>query len=948
MITDEKVDQALALIQKGAGNYEYFFSKLESPSWIEPLSRRGRFGHPPAPEYIGNLVRFPRWPEGEYLLRMATIAPEQVAAALDPSCFQSDNPLVHQLFLDIGSSLPTRHARNIAEQEAKWVKNQFALLTLYPEKAAALIVHLVNGGEPRVAMQLTSAILAVCEPQEPVESLVSQKQDIQSPPWRPSPVPRGKIDPVWMELFLRKVTEPLLEAAPNEFLRMLAANVDRAVTIHCSNHPEDPNDYSTIWRQHLSHSSHYGVLDEYLTGLTRAISFLGKQETDYSDQIVSALAPYRWPIFDRLRAFVYLEAQRASDESVGRFLTDPKRFVRASDNPEFLELLRKWSRSLSKNRVDQILQIIDGGPDPASYQYYLEHRVPLESVDSERKRIVEQWRLAWLYPLEAALDEARLRELNGLISEYNVPQPVIRTSGAFAIQSQSPTDLDTLKAFSTEQVIEYLRTWKPQSGFPFDQPSRGGLGNSLSQWVADSPNDVSRILAGFLRKDLHPTYITSLLDAFTSALKSEKQFDVYAVARAVEWVSENTKPEEKQEHEGWIEATWNWAHMSGARYMSELFLHEERLDLAKASDLFRAVRALCFVPSPTEQDEAEYKKKPNRYGSMALNSPRPVGVEALIRYGRWLKIATPEEDFRPDQLRSVFDLLEQKLDPIQEPSVGVREMFGMQFRTLAWLDLNWFVSVLPRLFPSKTHRVLDRFSWNSYLQFGSPLLGTFPAMRGRYEMALNALQKGDKEVADTERVLGSHVMQYYAHGAIELDDPLMQQFFARPSVALRAQVIGDIGWSLGHETAELSPGVQTRLMNLWESRMAALSESPRADADELGTFGWWLASRKFPEEWAVRQAVDVIERLRSLRPDFAAVETMAQLAPRFPYEAVRIVHVVFEEDRDGWAIHGWSQHLRGILVEALKAGPKARAEAEETIELLVSRGHRQYRDLPRL
>ena len=60
------------------------------------------------------MIRFPRWPEGEYLLRMAQQAPEVVAAAIDPVCFQSDNPLVHQLLIDIAAKLPPTLARDLA------------------------------------------------------------------------------------------------------------------------------------------------------------------------------------------------------------------------------------------------------------------------------------------------------------------------------------------------------------------------------------------------------------------------------------------------------------------------------------------------------------------------------------------------------------------------------------------------------------------------------------------------------------------------------------------------------------------------------------------------------------------------------------------------------------------------------------------------------------------
>lgn len=807
-------------------------------------------------------------------------------------------------------------------------------------------MHLAAGGESAAALQLATAVLEVRDPSKRRGAQAITGDDGETQLWKPSPVPRGKIEPVWAQLFLRRITEPLLLTIPDRFLEALASNLDRAVTIHCSNHRDDTEDYSTIWRPDLAHSSHYEMLDECVSALTGAIKFLGSQDVDNSERIMAALAPYRWPIFDRLRAFAYLEAARPDPAAIARFLSDVDRFRRPSRNPEFNELLEKWATSLHKGTLDVILRVIDAGPDPASYAYHLEHRVRPEDVEAERKGIINRWRLAWLHPLAAALDEARTKELNQLLERYNPPQPRGRTSGVVQLTDRSPTDLATFKALSVEEMLKCLKACvPPSSGFPFEQPSRSGMGDTLREWVADDPQHASDVIDAFLTKELHPAYLTGLLDAFSAALKAAKPFDVYAVTRAVEWVCENTNPEDGNEPNSWQEATWNWAHMSGARFMTDLLLLVERLELAKAPDLFRAVRALCFVPSPTEQDEVEYKKEASRYVSLALNSPRPVGVEALIRYGRWIKLANPEAEFTTAQLRPVFDVLERKLDPKQEPSAAVREMLGMQFRTLAWLDLDWFVSVIPKLFPGKADKVLDRFAWNAYLQFGGPVLSTVTAMRDRYEAAVRALQKKDDEVPELDRILASHLMQYYAHGALELDDPLFVQFFEHASVALRAQAIGDIGWSLGHENAPLSPAVQARLMRLWEGRMKALEAAPKREIDELGTFGWWLASKKFPDEWAVDQAMRVLERLSSLRPDFAVVEAFAQLAPRFPYEAVRVVHVLVEEDRDGWAIHGWNQHLRGILVEALNDGDKARREAEKMIELLVSKGHREYRHL---
>jgi hypothetical protein len=691
------------------------------------------------------------------------------------------------------------------------------------------------------------------------------------------------------------------------------------------------------------------VLNETVTALIGAIKFLTSQPGNHVEQILHALERYAWPIFDRVRAFTLLLVADADFELVARFLNEPRRYARASEIPEFTELLKKQAPALPKDVLTEILERIDPGPDPASYAYHLEHRVRPENVELEKTVIIERWQLDWLHPLAAVLDEAHAGELDRLLEKYDAPRPRFRSGGVRQVQDHSPTDLDSFREMSTEALVKYLKEWTPPSTvLPFEQPSRAGIASTLREWVADDPQHASEVLDSFLTTELDPVYITALLDAFAGGLKTEKPFDVYAVARAAQWVAENTDALMEVKAEGWNrEATWNWAHMSAARFLSDLFLEEKRLDLALVAELFPAVRAVCLLPRPTVEDEAEYKKEPSRYASFALNTPRPVGVEAMIRYGRWIKVAIPESEFTPASLAPVFEVLEQKLDATRDPSAAVREMFGMQFRTAAWLGLEWFLSVIPKLFPgkdgTKEEKTLDRFAWNSFLGFCGPVRETLPATRRRYLMAIKALPKGDAPAGENERTLASHLMQYYGYGVIELDDELLVQFFSSASVQLRAQAVGDIGWNLIQEGASLSPELQARYMRLWESRMELLKTASKEDADELATFGWWLARGKFPDEWAIEQALPILERVRSLRPDFAVVEALDRLSSKYPYEAIRVVHVLFEDDRDGWAIHGWDQHLDSILKAALSDGEMARKEAAEMIELLVARGFRGYR-----
>ena len=316
-----------------------------------------------------------------------------------------------------------------------------------------------------------------------------------------------------------------------------------------------------------------------------------------------------------------------------------------------------------------------------------------------------------------------------------------------------------------------------------------------------------------------------------------------------------------------------------------------------------------------------------------------------MRYARWLKQSAKDIKVDAQGLPEPFKLLAAHLDPERDNSVAVREMYGMQFSLLAWLDQGWWEQQLAALFPEGGKvRHLDRFAWNSYLRFSRPLVAMLPAIRFRYERAIDALQVNATEVSDSERSLGNHFMQYYAAGAIQLDDTLLTTFFAKASPALKAQTVGDVGWHLGEEgTGELDGTIRKRLMDLWEYRLARGMDQVNASKQELGAFGWWFASKKFPNDWSIHQLVAVVETFRNIKPDFAVVERLAELAQAYPYEAVRCLGIIFEEDRDGWSIHGWAESPQTIISEALKGNEQSRAEADRVVNLLVARGHRGFR-----
>jgi hypothetical protein len=940
VVSEEIVDRALALVAEGGGNYEYFFSQLNSPDWIEPLRQRGRFLHPPDAVSDGQYLRFPGWPEGEYLNRMAAIAPEAVHNALTTTWFASTNHNVHQLLLQIGAKLPPALAAQVGRGEAAWVSKQAFLFGLYSAKSVDLIRHLVQGKESEAALSLLGQILNVRAPEkenEEPETLI----DGQPFPWSVDPV--GRIDAWDTERLMRAVSEPLAESSPDAFLSLVSNELDKAILIH-ENDRGNEEDFSTIWRPHIAHGNHRDLLDILVTTVQNAALLVSRKHQNGYEVVLRVFKKHQWPIFKRLEAYVLSETESVPANLMNELLLEATRYKSPTENPEFNELLGRWIGKVTNPTKDSVLEIIETGPDLMRYSNYLEQEESKGTRAEAERWLRDDWRLRWFTAIERGLDHERSAELEELRAKYGAPRPPYSTGGAHAIGHVSEITDDALRQFTMPELISYLKSWVPPPTKHPEAPSRAGIGTHLSRWVSDDPALFSKNLILFQDAELHPTYLRTTLDAFTSALKEKKEFDAFAVVRAIEWVLTNTKADAREPFKWEEDPGWSWAYMSSARFLTELFLHPEHIPVERHEEFWPTLDLIAQIQSPTADDEKEYRKT-SHFGMMALNSTRPVALEAVMRYARWLKLSKTDFEVNAKGLPRAFDLLSRHIDPAIDDSVAVREIFGMQFGLLAWLDRTWLEQQLSALFPSKPHKVLDRFAWNSYLRFSYPIAEMLPAMRFRYERAINALNPKASSVDDTDRALGNHLTHYVAAGIIALDDPLLALFFSKSSLALRAQTVGDVGWHLGQDTEELGAAVQKRLMDFWESRYAA-GLADRVNArEELGAFGWWLSSKKFPNDWAVRQAVGVADNFRDLHPDFAVVERFAELAPTYPFESVHCLGIVFEEDREGWAIHGWGDNPRVIIREALKGGERSQAEAVHVVNLLVARGHRGYRTM---
>lgn len=156
-------------------------------------------------------------------------------------------------------------------------------------------------------------------------------------------------------------------------------------------------------------------------------------------------------------------------------------------------------------------------------------------------------------------------------------------------------------------------------------------------------------------------------------------------------------------------------------------------------------------------------------------------------------------------------------------------------------------------------------------------------------------------------------------------------------------------WSRGlkdadeDEEKEVSAETIDRIKALWEWRV---QEAGGILSKEFEGFGWWFASGKFDDAWAMEQLAVALKLAGKVEPDDMVVERLETLVTDMPKRAVECLRMIVDGDIERWAIHGWMDRARTILEKAIQGQtPEAREAAVDLVHRLGARGYLEFRDL---
>jgi len=955
--TPEQVERAVAMLAQPQ-HRRYFFDQLQNPEWIKALKEKGFFAHPPsAREHPDReTVSFPVWPEAQYLVRMASAAPEAVLETV-LEIPETDNVRVHEDLADAALAMPPELAARLVPRACEWVKSPYSLLL--PDKLGRLIAHLACGGRVEDALRLSRAMLELLpDPRSDEQLAVTDGLTL-------TPEPRPRFDSYYYEQILQRDYPELLRAVGLPALELLCDLLDRAVELSRRPNDDGDRDYSYVWRpaveDHEQNGDARGVREILVSAVRDSAEMLMRVKGTDIPSIIDCLERRRWPIFGRMGLHVLRLCANEVPELVAARLTDRVLFEDLDRHHEFTLLLRAYFARLQPEYQETILGWIEEGPDVQRFKERQVRWSGTQPGEEEAARYAKVWQCSQLARIAPSLPGDWQQRYDELVQELGEPDhpDFLLYSSVSSWGEPSPKTADELAQMGAAEVAEFLRVWQPEDGVT--SPGMEGLGNQLLAAASRDPEAFAQAAAEFA--ELDPVYVRSVLRGFEEAARAGRAFQWEQVLALCRWVVE--QPREipgRAQVGGLVDPDWGWARKAVGDLLS-LALAERPLGVGyeHRQEVWEILEPLTHDISPTPEEEARYGGSNMDPVTLSINTVRGQALHDVIRYALWVQRDSAAQPGATDPCQRSFnqipearDVLERHLDIGRDPSRAIRAVYGQWFPWLLLLDREWATEQLAAIFPPETaHREHRDVAWEAYIGYCSPYDGVFDLLLGEYFIAVDQVGTragGGTALVKPDERLAQHLMTFYWRGKLQADDGqrLLDGFWTRAPSSLRGHALSFTGRALSQSKGEIPADVLQRLKALWESRLrlARQTQTPEEHKSEAAAFGWWFVSGRFEPLWSLAQLAVVYEFAGEVEAEHLVIERLASLAEQAPGLALRSLEAAVKSDQEGWRTYRMREHSRQILAAAMASGdPEAGGKAKALVDYLGQRGFLELRDL---
>ena len=501
---------------------------------------------------------------------------------------------------------------------------------------------------------------------------------------------------------------------------------------------------------------------------------------------------------------------------------------------------------------------------------------------------------------------------------------------------------------TAREVVSFLAEWQPEKAWRAPTPE--GLGRIIAPYVARSPAEYLRIQNEILA--LHPVYKRHIIGAFDDAVKAKAIDDWTGLVEFMEQAlirSESDFPDSFADLDD-FSADRNW---NGLRHRLALLIYDllrvESVPVELTSRIWSMIEKLADDPDPTP--EAEEKRGTIDPANAALNSVRGAAMLAVVRFALWTHQNVERGRTDGEPWVPALQRLTDHLDPKREPSVAVRSIYGEYLPWLQRVDDRWVRSNVANIFPDAPEQAkLRRAAWSTYLVFCHVYRDTYDALRDVYAAEVKSM--ADETTTDRYDVaarqhFAQHIWIIYGRGDSDLDDSngLIRLFLTNASSELKSEVIESIGRALQTDNT-ITAEIVERLRALWRVMVEDSETLSKVDRVRiLRPFGWWFASKRLNEDWAMEQLAFVLSETEGrVDPEFQVLPRLAELSERYPLATISLLKQMALA-LEPFHLLNLKEHAGPVMKNAIDAGGISFDTAAEVHTLLSNQGVYEFRSL---
>ena len=918
-------------LQRRPGQRKYFFERLTNPAWVEPLADEGFFNNPPGLQVDPDgFWRTRPWPEGQYLVEAAGSAPDAVAAVLEAVPLSNDNPVVWDVVAKAARQLPADLAIRMVPRLTNALRTVPA--RFFSESVVDLAVVLAEA-EYSEAFRLGDYLFYVVAGHEVDEEARNGLEHRSRSDWV---FPRFGYHR--RDKLLTRVVTALEIFNAKRTLRFLLNKIQRVQRL------ADTLDLGRWWCHQRIEIGGRTESDDVVamfvasaTGLSHRLAAKGLEDAEW---VMAAIESRHGEFFSRIRLLVLAEVGNHLQDRLDQFLESEEARNPPWHAADLAALLRAQFRNASSGAREEYADAIKAGSDPRWQRRIL--RFFRGDIPEELQDLARELGVLGVTP---SYEEQQLAEVG------------MSSTGVSRGWGESPVSAEQLSAWTPDEVVAFLREWKPSEQFG----SAFELQRSLATYATENAYEALAVFSRAVEDGVDPSAIEGILDGLGEAAKAETDLDWGEVLAGVGRVVQRVTTLDVNGTES-IEQ-WRRTAGRGTRLIEE-GCRKDSIPFGLVSDVWALLDGAARLPAIWQVEH--FQQGSLEAVIMAeLNDASGNVANAVMSAALWdYRCRTRGSDDSEGQRAQARGEVQQPLFPILErwlederPNAAVpRAVMGNYLPQLHLLAPEWIEAHAPDLFCSGLEDPVRRPTWTTYVLRGRLYGKVFDALRpwyarGAKKATVWAAAAGDVVgTRDPTEKLAIHLVIAFLRQLVSVgdEDGLLETAYEN----LSPSDWGHAYWAVFRDFTDaedpVSESLVQRLVDLWEWRIIELEKDEGSDrtVEEAKALGWLLRTPHIPAVDLIRLGQATARLARGHIEMYSRWEHMLVLAQSDPDGVFGIAKAVLRAQLRAEFPHVAVEEVRPVLANVLREGNSdTRDQARSLINELGERGFRGLKDL---